>query len=369
MELLIVAVLVIAVVSVPLLLVAVIGFVVIRMLSHSKQPAMSEPPASATEEPASSMAIDLEDILQRYREDPASFEDAREALLALGPERSNELLEAALDPDWEDVLGVLVMVLADTGYPPALPHMRAWMFVDDEDTAMSAVVGLDAAVGSPLDADRIYGDFGSFPTIRDELARRWDAGELQAPSEEDWLRARQGRLRALAADVPPPQPGLSPEERAAFRPVLIELRQRTEHRDAVELHARDLDAVERHLEVFEDLFPKDERPRRAVEAVAAYLDGHLDGAELDTHRRSLQACFEETHAAARWNEVHKAYADPLVKAAGDLVQAAIYLTSPEPRNRVQAIHFCLNAMEASGAGLDSMRAEVQRHFDALDAVV
>lgn len=304
-------------------------------------------------------------ILTAYS-DSYDFGGTRDALHALGPAMAEHVLAAALDPAWADAHGVLIMTLADTGYPPALPHMREWMFHEDtQDFAVPSVVTLNSLAGDPFDGDKLYRDWSMLDEMRDELARRWDAGTLRGPTEAEWLREKTEARRAQLADRPPPQPRLSAEEHQALRPMMIALKQAGDRLPGRVLHARDLDAVERHLALFEARFPSDVRPRHAAEAARRYLAGSLDAAALHAHQDTLSACIKAAKAEARWNNEHKAYHDPSAYAASHVAQAAWYLVSPGDRNRIQAIHFSLNALETHGAGYDAVRAELQHHLDAL----
>lgn len=317
--------------------------------------------------PAPTTASRIEDIIAIYLDDH-DFEDARDRLHTLGPDAAKQVLAAALDPGCGDELGVLVMTLADTDYPPALPAMRNWVHHEDiESVVIPALHALNQACGAPCDVDTLYSNWDTLDQVRNTLTERWDAGGQSLPTEDQWLKAKRAKRQAQIADSPPLFPGLTADETAEFRPALILLRKVTEPATNEQLHPLDLAACERLLPVYEQRFPNDPRLRDAVETVFKFLQGTEEATSLVAHEEPVVTCIREANDIAAWNPVHNRYTDPSAKAAAHVAQAVKYLISTEKRNRVASIHSCLDALEYSGAGIEGMRGELKHHLDVLQA--
>lgn len=298
-------------------------------------------------------------ILDAYARD-GDFEGARDALHDLGPRAKRQVLDAAVDPRWAECLDLLVMVLADDGYPPALPRMREWIEHDNiEGVALPAASALDAAGGGKFKVERFWsGDWQGLPETLKALAAWWDTG-VAVPTEAEWLEQKLRRRAAQTTQAPPASPALSASEQAALRDQVIELVRAFETIDPATRHRLELSAVQRVLGIYRAHAPSDGRVDHAVEVVARWLDGSTSAEELAAAAESARAAVEDANGAASWNPVHKGWMRPDARAAASVAQAVVYLCSPEPRNRIQAMHFSREAVEYSGAGLDGVRAELE----------
>jgi hypothetical protein len=302
-------------------------------------------------------------ILKAYARG-GDLEGARDELHDLGPRAKRPILDAASDPKWAECLDLLVMVLADDGYPPALPRMREWIertgSVDDiEGVALPAASALDAVAGGKFDVDRFWsGDWAELPRTLEAIAAWWDAG-VAVPSEAEWLEEKLGELEEQTADEPPPSPAMTLQQRESLRARTIELVQAFEALDPGTQHRLELQAVRRVLPIYSAHAPSDRRVERAVETVARWLEGASSSEALAVAAEEAGAATQEANTAASWNPVHKGWMRPGAHAAGCVAQAVLYLCSPEPRNRLQTLHFSRDALDQSGAGVEGVRAELE----------
>lgn len=295
------------------------------------------------------------------------FEDARDALHALGPQAASSILAEAERAD-ERVLPVLVMVLADTVYPPALPAMRRWLAHEDEEGVVGpAVYALNQATGATVDVDAIHGDRRALAAAVEAVAARWDAGENHAPSAAAWLDAQLAKRQAQIDDVPPPDPDLSQAERDSLREGLIRLNKTTQEWPLPRRHALDLAATKRALPIFEAVVPGDRRLRDAIAAVEAYLAGELDEDALGTHEEPVRTALREADRIAAYNKVYRRYQRPEYKAAAHVGQAVLYLVGTGEGSRLQPMHFSRNALAYSGAGFDAVKEELAWQLAQLEA--
>lgn len=290
-------------------------------------------------------------ILKQYVRG-GDFEDSRDALHALGPEAMRAVLEAAMEPNAKG-LDLLVMVLADALYPPALPQMRVWLEHDDVDgIAMPAASALDRTAGGRFKVERFWsGDRAELPLTFRALAEWWDSGKATPPSETEWLAARRAKRQRDAGDVPPPSPQLSEAERNALRDELITLRKELSALSPAMQHRLDLAAIRRVVRIFEAWAPGE---RVLHEALAAVEAG--DGA---AHEGPVTEALRRANGDAGWNPAHGRYRRPEAKAAANVAQGVLYALSPEVRNRLQAMHFARDAIEYAGGGFEAVRAELR----------
>jgi hypothetical protein len=72
------------------------------------------------------------------------FDTIRDEIHALGPEVMELVLAFALQKRASDVLDLLVMVLADVGYPPAMPHFVQWLDHENEEVRFASACALDS---------------------------------------------------------------------------------------------------------------------------------------------------------------------------------------------------------------------------------
>ncbi|MCA9658502.1 MAG: hypothetical protein KC486_09165 [Myxococcales bacterium] len=295
------------------------------------------------------------------------FEDARDALHALGPEAAAAILKEAGRADAR-VLPVLVMVLADTVYPPALPAMRQWLDHEDEEGVVGpAIYALNQATAAKLDVDAIYGHRRALAAAAEQLAARWDAGENHAPSEEAWLAAQLAKRRAAVEEVPPPDPDISAAERDSLRERLIRLNTTTREWALPRRHALDLAATRRALPIYESVVPGDRRLRDAIAAVAAFLAGELDEDALEAHEEPVRAALREADRIADYNKVYRRYRRPAFKAAAHAAQAVLYLVRLSSGSRLQPMHYSRYALAYSGAGFEAVEAELDWQLAEMDA--
>lgn len=279
------------------------------------------------------------------------FEDARDELHRLGPEAMRAVLEAAMEPNAAG-LDLLVMVLADSLYPPALPQMRVWMDHEDvELIALPAASALDRSAGGRFEVQRFWS--GSRDELRVtflSLAEWWDSGKASPPSEAEWLAAQRAKKARDAAEVPPPSPQLTSAQQQALRPDVIALRQELAALSPAIQHRLELTAIRRVLRIFEAWAPGD---RVLHEALAAAEAG--DGS---AHRDAVTAAVERANEESGWNPTHQRFRRPEVRAASHVAQGVLYALSPEVRNRLQAMHFARDAIEYAGGGFEAVRAEL-----------
>ena len=294
-----------------------------------------------------------------YVDGRLDFESARDGLHALDPSAMREVLSLAIERDTPG-RDLLVMVLADVQYPPALPHLRAWIDDDDlEGIALPAASGLDLVAGKRFRVGRFWsGDQGELPATLDALAAWWDAGVAVA-SEQEWLAAQRAKRRKDRGDVPPPSPALTAAEQQTLYDDLVALAQELARLPAAVQHRLDVAAIARVLPIYRAHAPDDAVLDAAVAALARALDGDAAArASLARHAELARAATERASAAAGWSKAHGRYRAPDARAAAHVAQGVVYACSEEVRNRLQAMHSARSALEYAGHGFAAVRAEL-----------
>jgi hypothetical protein len=299
----------------------------------------------------------LDEILARYLAE-RGFEDARDAIHALGPEAMRQVLASALDERWHEALGLLVMCLSDVVYPPALPHLRRWMdHPDVEGIALAAASALDRAAGKIFDVDRFWScGHHELPATLRALGAWWDEGNARVPSEAEWLAERQRQRAALIAAEPPASPALTSPERDEIDPALVEMVNAFLELDPARQHRIGREAIVRVLPIYGATFSDLTLAMdglAAADRIAAGADGAADAALRDRLAKHIEAA----DALAAYNPIHKRYQDPRAHAAAQVAQGILYLCIG---SWLQGLHYARNAIEYSGQGAAAVRAELDR---------
>lgn len=310
----------------------------------------------------------LSSILSWYLHNPTEFETARDEIHALGPTAMKDVLSAALNPQWTDALDLLVMCLADVRYPPALAHMRHWMEHDDaESIGIPAASAIDHLSGNKFDVLRFYsGDWAELPATLQAIGAWWDGGNVEVSSESEWLTEQQKRRAKQVAEVPPPATHISPAEQEAMRPELIKLVKAFRALPSTAQHRLEHEALTRVLPIYGQACGDDSVLRRALEAVERYCNAEGNEAELLALHNEVEKVTAAANNAAGWNSAHNRYQNPHAKAAAHVAQGILYLCSPEPRNRLQGLHYARNAMDYAGYGALAVSAELARQLSRIE---
>ncbi len=119
------------------------------------------------------------------------YEDFRDEIHALGPKVMPHVLESALDEQFAFALDLLVTILADTGYPPAMPYFVAWLDHSNEEIRFASACALDAAAGEKFDVvhmiERGWVQHDKVAEAIPALKTWWrEEGEANVPSEWEW---------------------------------------------------------------------------------------------------------------------------------------------------------------------------------------
>ena len=140
----------------------------------------------------------LDDMLRREQEDEAEedFDVLGDRLHALGPEALDGLLEAAQRGRYRLLQPVLLRVLLDAAYPPAMPLLVDWM-IDHEDpfVRFDLAQGLDRLAGYPFEvADMVEEGWIQHDEVdraAEKLKAWWqEEGRREQPTLAQWREAR-----------------------------------------------------------------------------------------------------------------------------------------------------------------------------------
>jgi hypothetical protein len=167
-------------------------------------------------------------IVDHYLES-GDFENARDELHALGPTAMSDVLAAASTHPPPRGLELLVMVLADKSYPPALGAFRRWLDHPDlENIAYPAAAALAKHANEQFDTDDLYNlPVPAAKRLLHEIAAWWDASSHHIPTEAEWLaqQATEQTRDAAPIDHARVADQLTPAELDVLRPQIIALKQ------------------------------------------------------------------------------------------------------------------------------------------------
>ncbi|MEO1267765.1 MAG: hypothetical protein AAFX99_06680 [Myxococcota bacterium] len=141
----------------------------------------------------------LDDMLRKEQADgeEEDFDVLRERLQALGSTAMPGLLEAAQQEDYRPLQPVLLHVLLDALYPPAMPLLVDRMVThEDPFVRFDIAQGLDRLAGYPFDVAEMVDDgwiqHDEVDRAADKLKHWWqEEGRLEMPTLEQWQAAQQ----------------------------------------------------------------------------------------------------------------------------------------------------------------------------------
>ena len=317
------------------------------------------------DDPDRELAWQVDALIDWFEEDPGRFESARDELGNLPPRGMRFVHQAARSPGVSyDTLDLLVTVLTDLKYPGAAPDMRLWIAHPFEQVAWAAAYGLGVYADEDLLGPGLY-EMSDDERSRamQEIARRWDAGDIDVPTLAEWAdevrERRWQRARELNENPPPPDPRLTPEQEEYLRPKTIELADSFDELAPGDQYRVDLEATKRVLDIYTE-WADDEAPVvEAVEAVETYLDdGAVSKRQLAEYVERVGQVVRDAQSAADWSNQLGRYLRPDATAAHHVAQAVQYLCRPEERNRLQACHFARDGLIYSGAGFEVVEEEL-----------
>ena len=319
-------------------------------------------------------------ILDHYL-DGGDFENARDALHALGPTAMSEVLAVATTHPAPRGLELLVMVLADKSYPPALGAFRRWLDHPDlENIAYPAATALAKYADEQFDTEDLYDlSVPAAKRLLREIAAWWDAGGHHIPTEAEWFAQQAAEQTRDAAPIDRARviDPLTPAELDAFRPQIIALKQSFERLPGATQHRLDAASIKRVLPIYAGFAPDD----RVLDDALAALDQFLAGGPAPMiWEKPVGNATRAANAAAEWSATKDTlhlYAQivgkvrlattpprnhwrfPMAKAAGHVAQGVLYALSPELRNRLQAMHNARDALHLAGRGFAAVWAELE----------
>jgi hypothetical protein len=123
------------------------------------------------------------------------FETLRDKLLALGPEAMPAILNVASHHNSHHMIDLLVTVLADVAYPPAMPMMIEWLNHPTEEVRFVAAFALDNLANGRFNIESlIVGGWVQHDQIQAAAPQiqRWyhNEGHKSVPSLTQWLAQR-----------------------------------------------------------------------------------------------------------------------------------------------------------------------------------
>lgn len=289
------------------------------------------------------------------------FDAARDQLHSLDPSVMADVLAAAIAPKAK-ARELLVMVLADVGYPPAAKQFRTWMDdADIENIALPAACALDAFAGSRFATNRLWDAATGEQYVTFDAIRQWfDAGDIALPSEEQWLTELRDRRARDAAEIPPPSLEITTAEKQSIDTDLVVLKEALEKLPPAVQHRIDVAAIKRALPIYRAYAPADDILDRTVAAIEAD-----DRATVASLVEQVRSATEKANTAANWSRAHQRWRNPAAKAAGHVAQGVLYACSPEVRNRLGAMHNARDAMMFAGQGFAAIRSELDQQLAAV----
>jgi len=310
-------------------------------------------------------------IAKQYEDGKLDFETARMKLHDLPPEAMREVFARATAPRTRR-RDMLVMVLADVGYPPAFPAMRQWL--DDEDIeglALPSASALDELAGGRFKVSRFWsGGRGELPETLAAIAAWWDSGVAEPPDETTWLAAQVERRARDAAIVPPPSPALAAAARQSLHADLVALKTALSGLPLRVQHVLDVAAIRRALPVYVAYAPDDTTLVDALDLLERTFTTPLTAdtaAEYTTLRERVRAATERCNTQAGYSKTYSRYRVPAAKAAAHVAQGVLYALDPTVNARLQAMHFARDAIEYATGELAAVRAELDWQLDRVGA--
>lgn len=134
----------------------------------------------------------FQDILQRLYADGDKYRWQeslyRGEILALMPDVMGHVLKEACEDRAAPILELLVKLLAETHYPPALPHFVRWLYHPDPDIRLTAAKAIDVAAKKRFAVDTIKTDNGeALQKLIPQLRAWWETtGQNEAIDLEAW---------------------------------------------------------------------------------------------------------------------------------------------------------------------------------------
>ncbi|MFO0619016.1 MAG: hypothetical protein U0414_40885 [Polyangiaceae bacterium] len=312
--------------------------------------------AKASAGRATKHAKAVKEIVARYLANK-DFEGCRSSLHALPFEAMKDVLALATQPKAK-AKDLLVMVLADSGYPPAFPAMRTWMDDPDVDEiALPAATALDRAAGKTFGVERLWsGGRGSLPETFAAVRAAWDAGDIIPEPESVWLARKQADRERDERVPPPPCPRMTPAENASLTRDLIALKNELADLPLDVQFKLGVAAIARARAIYAAYDPEDAVVGPAIDA----LEQRVSGASVTTgkHQEPVREAVRRANEVARWSKRHGRWRDPSAKAAAEVAQGVLYALDPTVNARLQPLHKAREAMEFSGVGYSGVRAEL-----------
>lgn len=307
-------------------------------------------------------AAKVKAIAKQYEDGKLDFETARMKLHELPPESMREVFNRATAPRTRR-RDMLVMVLADVAYPPALPAMRKWLEdTDIEGIALPAASALDQVADQQFKVSRFWsGHWGELPETLAALAAWWDSGVAEPQDEAQWLAAQLERRARDAAVVPPPSPELDAAARQSLYADTVALKTELGRLPLSVQHVLDIAAIRRALPIYAAYVPGDSTLSDALDLVERTFTTPLTSDQADgysTQREQVRAATERCNMQAGYSKTYQRYRVPAAKAAANVAQGVLYALNSGSNSRLQAMHFARNAIEYATGELDDVRAEL-----------
>ena len=139
-------------------------------------------------------------LLEQIRQMPESdyfteFETLRDKLIALGPEAMTAVLNAARNNNDHVMIDLLVTVLVDMAYPPAMPMMVEWLNHPNEEVRFAAAMALDFLADGRFNIESLivggWVQHDQIQAIAPQM-QEWyhNEGHKRVPSLTQWLAQR-----------------------------------------------------------------------------------------------------------------------------------------------------------------------------------
>ncbi len=139
-------------------------------------------------------------LLEQIRQMPDSdyyteFETLRDKLIAQGPAAMSAVLNAAQQHNDHTMIDLLVTVLTDMAYPPAMPKMVEWLSHPNEEVRLAASFALDNLSGGRFNIESMivggWVQHDQIQAIAPEI-QQWyhNEGHKNVPSLTQWLAQR-----------------------------------------------------------------------------------------------------------------------------------------------------------------------------------
>jgi hypothetical protein len=157
---------------------------------------VGESPMSAPLAPPSPAHALIEEIRRMPIDDYIeAYETLRDELIALGPGAMPAVLNTARNNSSHLMIDLLVTVLADLAYPPAMPMMVEWLNHPQEEVRFVAAFALDNLAGGRFNVEgMIVGGWVEHDQIQAIVPqmREWyhNEGHQRVPSLTEWLARR-----------------------------------------------------------------------------------------------------------------------------------------------------------------------------------